>query len=270
MNPNFDGIVWLAGHFGIVIREQVEELIYRNKYSFISANRTLSKLEKELRLLKRVDRGKRKTDGYKLTNDGAKYFRRHFGYEPKMYNSGDKLNHSINILNFYVHIINDMKIKGLIQNEYNIIEEKRKIVYRVQKQLKFVDKKDNIKIVEPDAFLIYYRFQGNRARICWVEIENSERKAVYVAKKTLDNYENYFLSGEWKKESWQPKAVKVFPYILIVAYSDFKARELIKEFKKRQKIEHIQYFFSDYRTLKENGISGEVWKNINGQKISIF
>lgn len=270
MNQNFDGIIWLCGHFGIVIREQVEELIYRNKYSFISANRTLSKLETSLKLLKRIDRGKRKTDGYKLTNDGIKYFKQKFNYEPKNYNSGDKLSHSISILNFYVHIIDDMKIKGLIHNDYNIIEEKRKIVFQVQKQLKFVVKED-INIIEPDAFLIY-RFKNNRARVCYLEIENSERKVTYVAQKTLKNYERYFLSGQWMNESWQPKDNKIFPYILIVAYSDFKTKQLIKEFKKKIKVEKIQnnYCFSDYKTLKEHGISGEVWKNIKGESVSIF
>lgn len=272
MNQNFDSIVWIAGHFGIVIREQVEELVYRNKYSFISANRTLSKLETSLKLLKRIDRGKRKTDGYKLTNDGAKYFKRTFGYEPKMYNSGDKLSHSINILNFYVHIINDMKIKGLIQDDYNIIEEKRKIVFRVQNQLKFVEK-DKIAAIEPDAFMIYrHNKNSNIAKVCWLEIENSERRAAFVAQKTLKNYERYYLSGQWMKESWQPKDNKIFPNILVVAYSEFKTKQLIKEFKRKIKVEKIQnnYYFSDYKTLKDNGISGEVWFNINGEKVSLF
>jgi hypothetical protein len=267
MNNNFDGIIWLAGHFGIVIREHVEELIYRNKYSFISANRTLAKLE-SIGLLKRIDRGKRMTDGYKLTNEGIKYFKRHFGYEPKNYNSGDKLSHSIYILNFYVHIITDMRIKGLIQDDYNIIEERRKIVYRVQKQLKFAEK-DNISIIEPDAFSIY-KYKPGKARVFWLEIENSDRRANYVASKTLNNYEKYFLSGQWKKESWQPKDNKIFPYVLIVSYSEYKTKQLIKEFKKKQKIPSIPYFFSDYKTLKDKGISGEVWYNIEGQRISIF
>lgn len=268
MNQNFDGIVWLAGHFGIVIREHVESLIYRNKYSYISANRTLAKLEREEKLLKRVDRGKRKTDGYKLTHEGIKYFKKQFGYEPKNYNSGDKLSHSINILSFYVHIINDMREKGLINHDYNIIEEKRKIVFRVQKQLKFVVK-DNINVIEPDAFGIY-RFKENRARVFWLEIENSERNVSYVARKTLNNYERYYLSGQWMKETWQPKSSKVFPYILIVSYSEFKTKQLIKEFKKKLKVEAIHYFFSDYKTLKENGISGEVWQTIEGKTANLF
>lgn len=269
MNENFEGIIWLSGHFGIVIREQVEELIYRNKYSFISANRTLSKLE-NIGLLKRVDRGKRKTDGYKLTNEGIKYFKSRYNYDPKIYNSGDKLSHSISILNFYVHIINDMKKKGLIQFDYNIIEERRKLVFQVQKQLKFPEK-EKVSVIEPDAFLIY-KYKLNRARVCYLEIENSERNASYVANKTLKNYERYFLSGQWTKQSWQPKDNKIFPYILIIAYSDYKAKELIKNFKAKIKLENLKhnYYFSDYKTLKEYGISGKVWKNMDGERISIF
>lgn len=270
MNDNFDSIIWLAGHFGIVIREQVEELVYRNKFSHISANRTLSKLDTSMKLLKRIDRGKRKTNGYKLSHEGVKYFRSKFGYEPKFYNSGDKLSHSIQILNFYVHIINDMMKKSLIKDDYNIIEEKRKIVFNVQKQLEFNDK-DKVAVIEPDAFSIY-RYRNDRARVFWLEIENSERKANYVAQKTLNNYERYFLSGQWTKESWQRKDGKIFPYILIVAYSEFKAKELIRHFKKKIKIEQLKdnYYFSDYRTLKENGISGEVWYNMDNKKVSLF
>lgn len=269
MNQNFEGIIFLAGHFGIVIREQVEELIYRNKYSQVSANRTLSKLVSE-GYLKRVDRGKRKTDGYKLTTQGIKYFKKNYGYEPKNYNSGDKLSHSIQILNFYAHIFNDMIKKGLIEREYNIIEEKRKIVFQVQKQLKFVEK-DKIAIVEPDAFSIY-RYKKDRAKVFFLEIENSERNPSYVAQKTLNNYERYYLSGQWTKEPWQRKDGKIFPYILIIAYSDYKAKELIKHFNKKLKLEQIKgnYYFTDYKTLKENGIGGSNWYNINNEKVSLF
>jgi hypothetical protein len=163
-----------------------------------------------------------------------------------------------------------MKRKSLIQDDYNIIEEKRKIVFRVQKQLKFVEK-DKVSIIEPDAFSIY-KYKENRARVFWLEIENSERRSAFVAQKTLNNYERYYLSGQWKKESWQPKNNEIFPYILIVAYSDFKAKELIKEFKRKIKIEKIQsnYYFSSYPILKANGISGETWYNIKGEKVSLF
>jgi hypothetical protein len=269
MNTNFKGIIWIAGHFGIIIREQVEEFVYRNKYSQVSANRTLAKLEMQ-NLLKRIDRGKRKTDGYKLTNNGIKYFKKEFGYEPKNYNSGDKLNHSISILNFYGHIIRDMVLKKKIQNDYNIIEEKNKLVFSVQRQLKYT-LGDDIKIIEPDAFGMY-KYKDKKARVFWLEIENSDRKAQYVAKKTLDNYENYYKSGYWKREKWQMKDKKVFPYILIVAYSEYKAKELIEHFKKKIKIEELKhnYYFSDYKSLKEKGISEDIWYNINKQKVSIF
>jgi hypothetical protein len=269
MNTNFEGIIWLTGHFGIVIREQVEEFIYRNKYSHISANRTLSKLEQQ-GILKRIDRGKRKTDGYKLTVKGIKYFRSIYGYEPKNYNSGDKLNHSISILNFYGHMIRDMMIKKKIENDYNIIEEKNKLIFSVQKQIKYPIA-DKIKIIEPDAFGIY-KYKDNRARIFYLEIENSERNPSYVSKKTLDNYESYFQSGYWKREKWQMKDRKIFPFILVVAYSEHKAKELIKHFNKKIKIRELynNYYFCDYKTLKEKGISGNIWYNLKQEKVSLF
>lgn len=267
MNQNFMSIIYLAGKFGVIIREHAEHLIYTNKYSYISANRTFAKLV-DNGLLKRIDRGKRKTDGYKLTNDGMKLYKYHFGEESKNYNSGDKLQHSIQIANFYGHIIDDIKNKYNIE-EINLMKEKR-LIFRPEKQIKF-ELKDNIEIIIPDAFLMY-KYKSDRYKVCYLEIENSERKSSYVASKTLKNYERYYLSVQWKKEKWQIKGKEIFPYVLIVAYSDYKAKELIKEFKKKIKVEKIQnhYMFSDYKTLKEQGISGEVWKNINGDKITLF
>lgn len=266
MNQNFMSIIYLAGKFGIVIREHIESLVYTNKYSFISANRTLAKLEREFKLLKRIDRGKRKTDGYKLTNEGIKLYKKHFNEEPKNYNSGDKLQHSIQIVNFYIHIINDIKKKYNIE-EINFMEEKR-LLFKSERQLKFVNK-DKIEIIIPDAFCMY-KYSGNKVKVFYLEIENSERKSSYVASKTLNNYERYYLSAQWKKERWQIKNHEIFPQILIVSYSDFKCNQLIKEFKKKIKMENLNYLFSDYKTLKEQGISGEVWKNIKGEKVSLF
>jgi hypothetical protein len=267
MNKNFDSIIFLAGKFGIVIREHVEQLIYTNKYSHISANRTLSKLV-DSGILKRVDRGKRKTDGYKLTNQGIKYYKKNFNSEPKNYNSGDKLQHSIQIVNFYIHIINDIKKRYNIE-EINLLEEKR-LIMLPEKQLKFVNK-DKIETIIPDSFIMY-KYKSDRARVVYLEIENSERKAPYVAQKTLNNYERYYLSSQWKKERWQKKNAEIFPYILIVAYSEYKAKEIIKHFKNKIKLEQLRYnyYFSDYKILKEKGISGEVWKNIDGKLVSLF
>lgn len=267
MNQNFMSVIYLAGKFGIIIREHAERLIYTNKFSFISANRTFAKLV-DIGYLKRIDRGKRKTDGYKLTNEGMKLYKYHFGEESKNYNSGDKLQHSIQIANFYGHIIDDIKNKYNIE-EINLMEEKR-LIFRPERQIKF-ENKDKIDIIIPDAFGMY-KYTTDRVKVFYLEIENSERKSSYVASKTLNNYERYYMSIQWKKERWQIKGKELFPYILIVSYSDFKAKELIKEFKKKVKIDRIQnhYYFSDYKTLKDQGISGEVWRNINGDRVSLF
>lgn len=266
-NDNFKSIIWLAGYFGIVIREHVEQLVYRNKYSHISSNRTLSKLEKEYRFLKRIDRGKRKSNGFKLTHDGVKEYRRLFGEEPKIYNSGDKLSHAIQVLNFYVHIINDMRYRGLLKDDYIIIEEKEKILYDVQKKLKFMQK-DKEKIVIPDSFIIY-RYMENRGIVGFLEIENSDRKAHYVASKTINNYEGYYLSGKWKKEPWQPKNTKIFPPVLVVCYSEYKVKEFIRQFSKKRKID-LAYYFTDYKSLKSEGLSGNIWFNITGERFSLL
>lgn len=259
MNDNFKKVIWVAGHFGIIIREHAERLIYNNKYSSISANRTFAKLEL-MGYLKRIDRGKRKTDGYKLTPTGIKEFRRIYGYDPKVFNSGDKLNHAIQIVNFYCHIKDDMKKRY-------IIEESRLQSFKVQKSLDFV-KEGKKKTVIPDAFGIY-KYGEKKGIAFYLEIENSERRANYVAKKTIENYEDYYLSAQWKSEEWQPKERKIFPPVLIVAYSDYKAKEFIRHFQKKRGI-NLNYYFTDYNSLKEKGISEPIWYNINNERISIL
>jgi hypothetical protein len=194
MNKNFMSVIYLAGKFGIIAREHAEKLIYRGKYGFISANRSFAKLV-DTGYLKRIDRGKRKADAYKLTNEGIKLYKREFGEEPKNYNSGDKLQHSIQIVNFYIHIINDIKNKYNIE-EINLMEEKR-LLFKSERQLKFINK-DKIEYIVPDAFCMY-KYQGNKVKVFYLEIENSERNPAYVANKTLKNYERYFLSGQWMK-----------------------------------------------------------------------
>lgn len=63
--------------------------------------------------------------------------------------------------------------------------------------------------MEPDAFMIW-----NRAPF-FVEIQRS----VY-SKKVMDEkfkrYMQYYMSGEWQKEAWQPQEKKVFPRVLII------------------------------------------------------
>lgn len=266
MHKNFKSIIWIAGHFGIIGREHAEKLIYKGKYGYISANRTFAKLEREYRILKRIDRGKRKADAYKLTHNGIKKFRKLYGYEPKNYNSGDKLSHSVQIVNFYIHLVNHMGHMGRLKKDYDIINERKNIFFNVQKEIKYIIR-DKVFSFIPDAFCIY-RYKKNMGKVFYLEIENSNRVASYVSSKTIKNYEMFYQSGKWKNEKWQPKN-KVFPYILITCYSDFKALELIKHFKKNMKI-NLPYYFSDYKTLKENGIYGKVWYNIDGSRVSLF
>lgn len=256
MNDRFNGIIFLAGKFGIVIREHVQTLVYTNKYSEISANRTLSKLEREHGYLKRIDRGKRKTDGYVLSYKGIKYFRELFGEEPKVFSSGDKLSHSIHILNFYCHIINDMIQRKIINEDINIIEDSNKIMFDVHKHVKCNDKD-----IIMDGFGIY-RYKNPGGIVFILEIENSNRTSSLIANKTIKNYEGYFFSKEWQKEPWQNKDRLIFPPVLIVTYSDKKVNELIKWFNKKSKV-NIKYYFTSYKKLEEQGISGEIWKDTN-------
>jgi hypothetical protein len=261
MHNNFKKIIYLAGHFGIIIREHAEKLVYTGTYGHISANNTFAKLEREYGLLKRIDRGKRKTDGYRLTNDGVKQFKSLFGYEPKVYSSGDKLSHSIQILNFYSEVYNDAVKRDLI-SDHNIIEEKRIIHFNVQREISFYHKgKEQVMI--PDGFCIY-RYAQTKGTVFYLEIENSDQKASLVANKTVSNYEGYFLSGKWKTESWQPKEIKLFPPILIVTYSEFKQKEFIRWFNTKVSGD-IKYYFTNYNELQKNGFSGNIWQTLDGQ-----
>lgn len=163
-----------------------------------------------------------------------------------------------------------MKHRGLIEDESNIIEESRKIHFNVQKELKYMEKNKDVSFI-PDAFSIY-RANDNKWKVFYLEIENSDRRSPFIAQKTLKNYEGYFLSGKWKKEKWQNPDRKVFPYIIIISYSDYKTKELIKQFNRKIKIPQLErfYLFSDYKTLNEQGISGEVWSKLNGKKVSFL
>jgi hypothetical protein len=269
-HSNFQSIIYLAGFFGIVIREQIQSLVYHGRYNNVSANLTLSKLEKQHGLLKRIDRGKRKTDGYKLTEAGIKCYRELFGAEPKNYSSGDKLSHSIQIGNFYCYLMDDMLHRGIIQNEIDIMKDHKLIKFDVQKQIKFMGDKDIVDFI-PDAFVFYrYDIQNRKAMPFFLEIENSDRRANSIAVKTIKNYEGYFISRLWEKERWQPaQGRKFFPRILIVTYSEHKMIELIRWFKKKARL-NLPYIFANYQDLKEHGISGEVWHDIEFNKLRIF
>jgi hypothetical protein len=257
----------MCGHFGVIIRENAEMVVYRGNYGKISANRTLLKLEKEYGYLKRIMRGKNKTDAFKLSNDGVKEFRRIFGYEPKIFSSLDKLSHSIQIQTFYCHLIKDMINRNSLDDIY-IIEEKNKINFLPHKTVDFFYKNKERQVIS-DAFGIY-KYSGNKGIAFFLEIENSDRRSTYVAKKTLDNYEGYYISGKWREEKWQPKNTKIFPPVLIIAYSEWKCKEILRQIKDKRKIENLNYFFTYYKAIKDEGISGNIWYNINGDKIKII
>lgn len=266
MHNNFKKILYLTGHFGIIIREHAEKLVYTGAYGHISANTTFAKMEREYGLLKRIDRGKRKTDGYRLTYDGIKQFKSIFGYEPKVYSSGDKLDHNIQILNFYSEIYNDALKRDLISESlYN--EEKKIISFDVQREIQFNDNNKDRTII-PDSFCIY-RFSKNRGIVFYLEIENSDQKSSLVAIKKINNYESYYDSGKWKLEKWQPAAIKIFPPVLVITYSEWKMKELIKWFKRKSVI-NIKYYFTTYQSLQENGFSNNYWIDINNNAIKLI
>lgn len=72
-----------------------------------------------------------------------------------------------------------------------------------------VEPKFGKEYMEPDIFMIW---QGAPF---FVEIQCSVYSSK-VMKAKLERYEKYVLSDEWKKETWQPKNKKIFPYIWII------------------------------------------------------
>jgi hypothetical protein len=266
MHDNFKRLIWLSGHFGIVVREHAEQLVYRGDYGRISANNTFAKLEREYNIFKRVDRGKKKTDGYKLTNLGVRKFRSLFGYEPKVYNSGDKLSHAIKILDFYIFILQDAFKRGLIQDIY-INEENNIVDFYVHRQIDMFYKGRDQSLIS-DGFGIY-KYSENKGFVFCLEIENSDRTSSYIAKKLINNYEGYYHSRKWFNEDWQRKNIKAFPPVLVVVFSEWKMKELIRYFITNMSI-NIHYYFTTYSLLSENGISEQIWKNVDGEYIKIL
>lgn len=63
--------------------------------------------------------------------------------------------------------------------------------------------------VEPDIFMIW------KAAPFYVEIQrNKYSSKVFNAK--IERYEQYFHSGEWQYERWQPKDKKYFPHVWVI------------------------------------------------------
>lgn len=86
--------------------------------------------------------------------------------------------------------------------------------------------------MEPDAFMIWKRGPF------FVEIQRS----VYsdkVMKEKVSRYESYYLSNEWKQESWQPANVKVFPTVLMLTDTRYNIESPYVRFIQVQTIEQL-------------------------------
>lgn len=62
---------------------------------------------------------------------------------------------------------------------------------------------------EPDVFTIW------KGAPWFVEIQRSTFTDKVMQEK-MNRYEQYYLSGEWEQESWQPAGKKLFPYVWII------------------------------------------------------
>lgn len=71
---------------------------------------------------------------------------------------------------------------------------------------------------EPDAFTIW------KGAPWYVEIQRSQFSDKVMQDK-LNRYEQYYLSGEWEQENWQPANKKIFPYIWIVGVGHYRVGE---------------------------------------------
>ncbi|WP_339193107.1 replication-relaxation family protein [Paenibacillus sp. FSL W8-1287] len=68
---------------------------------------------------------------------------------------------------------------------------------------------------EPDVFCIW------KGAPWFVEIQRSQFSDKVMQEK-MNRYEQYYLSGEWEQEPWQPAGKKLFPYVWIVGAGKYK------------------------------------------------
>jgi len=68
---------------------------------------------------------------------------------------------------------------------------------------------------EPDAFTIW------KGAPWFIEIQRTHYTEKVMNEK-LNRYEQYFVSGDWEKEPWQPTAKKIFPYIWIIGIGQYR------------------------------------------------
>lgn len=91
--------------------------------------------------------------------------------------------------------------------------------------------------MEPDAFMLWKRGPF------FVEIQRS----VYsdkVMKEKVSRYEQYYLSNEWQRESWQPANVKVFPTVLMLTDTRYNIESSYVRFIQIQNIEELVSLFT--------------------------
>ncbi|MDH2866264.1 MULTISPECIES: replication-relaxation family protein [Bacillus cereus group] len=95
-----------------------------------------------------------------------------------------------------------------------IVDIYKQLAYYEKPKIFEVEPKYGKNFMEPDAFAIWHRAPF------FIEFQNS----VYsnkVMEKKIGRYEMYFHSDEWKKQSWQPKNIKIFPSILLVTNKQY-------------------------------------------------
>ncbi|RUT48791.1 hypothetical protein EJP82_01150 [Paenibacillus anaericanus] len=133
----------------------------------------------------------RRDGAVKCSTDRRKYI--YFPAEVRIKPDSQKINHFLAIADFYKQI--------------KRIEEPRMFQ---------VEPKYSKGQPEPDAFVIW------KGAPWFVEIQ----RTIYTEKvmtEKFNRYEQYFVSGEWENESWQPPQKKVFPYLWIIGKGKYNA-----------------------------------------------
>ncbi|WP_371017368.1 replication-relaxation family protein [Pseudalkalibacillus sp. JSM 102089] len=78
--------------------------------------------------------------------------------------------------------------------------------------------------MEPDVFMNW-----NDSPF-FVEIQRTLYSEKVMNEK-INRYENYYRSGLWKEESWQPKDKKVFPFIILISDTRYSIDSNLKVFQ---------------------------------------
>ncbi|MFJ7977949.1 hypothetical protein ACIQZI_20070 [Peribacillus sp. NPDC096379] len=111
--------------------------------------------------------------------------------------------------------------------------------------------------MEPDAFMIWKRAPF------FVEIQRSVYSEKVMNEKFM-RYVTYYMSNEWKQESWQPADKKVFPKIILITDTRYNLpRHSGVHFFQVQDIKQFLVFATKTREQKADS------PNINEIKINI-